>query len=144
MPFAFSQAIIAALTGSIIGGIVNLLFWYGFNRREEKRDAEVRELKGEVRLLRDEKLVQLDHRLTKDHEAHGQLHEKINRLPDVFVTRRECALTCGESIEQIRKTQAGQAVCIQELSTGVAETRTVVGLIAERLEISLEGHREPS
>ncbi len=131
------NTILQALVAALCGGLVNLLFWYGFNRREARRDKEVGDLQSEVKTLRDEKIRTIEDRLTKDHEAHGQLHEKINKLPASFITRGECALLCGDSMQRIEKAIGLHSAQIQEVRDDAVATKTIVELIAQHMNISV-------
>lgn len=144
-----NEAIYGGAIATAISMIGQLVWYFGIQRREEKRDDIIRTLETEVKTLRDKELVQLDQRLTADHEAHGDLHNKINlhvketeasfgKLPERFVShqmldvRLEMVTRAEKQIERIW----GR---IEEVTRDLAATSTLITMIAGRLSISLPG-----
>ena len=80
-------------------------------------------------------------RMDADHSAHSALHEKINRLPDVFVTRRECGQlhdAANHSFELVRQELARTNGRLDEVVTTVDESAALTRLIAGKMNIDFD------
>ena len=154
-----SEIIISMVVGGTIGSIissgVSFLFWSGIQRKIELRDKQLDGLKETVRALKDEKVngieAKLEGAIRDNHEKHGglhakiethagQLHEKLNRQADVFITRRECTAqheNTNREMENIRKSVDAARGRIDEVAKTVNESATVTHLIAQKMSITL-------
>ena len=128
--------------------LVNALIWLYIVRplqrtdreRRDKRAAlsqEVKSLSDEIADLRNDEMEKFDKRLTADHAAHGELHAKINALPNTFMLRRECELKCGDAFERITREQQILSARLQDVASESSETKAIVTLIANQLQVSL-------
>ncbi len=155
--------VIGAAISAVIGSGISFLFWAGVQRKVEQRDKQLEDLKGTVRVLKDEKVASIETDLksaVKDnHEKHGglhtkientakDLHEKLNKFdreaPDRFVTRRECVSnhdSIGREMGQLRKALSGVQASMGEVEKTANETAVITRLIADKLDISLPGKK---
>ena len=116
------QMLLGAAIGSLVSMMFQVAFYFGIQRRENQRDLAVKDLGAEVRRLRDEKMKQMDERLTADHKAHGEIYDRIHRLPETFVTRREYQVVD----DQLRKSLDRQTAQIGEMTASVARLTEAV------------------
>ena len=153
---------IGAVVAGLIGGAIQYWIFGAWERRQKlrdeadvKRDQRIETLKSVVIELKDTRVQQIadELKLAKEdnHQKHaglhtkieshaGQLHEKINRQSDVFITRRECVAqheNTAREIEAVRRSVDSARARFDEVATTVHESATITRLIAGQMNITL-------
>lgn len=134
-------ALVNAVISALVAGVFGLVMYYAVQRREEQRDRSVHELRGEVSDLRERRLAGVEQDiLDNDARQREDLKAVHRRMDTELMSRAECARMheqMAATLDRNDKRYAALEAQLREMAGDVSRTAAIVGLIAERLRITL-------
>jgi uncharacterized membrane protein len=134
------QQLVGAAIATAVALLGQLIFYFLFSRRDEVRDRQLKALEEEVHELKETRLTKIEAELERNSEKRGAMY---TRMEEQLVSRRECLKQHEETermFDQLQKRFDGLQLGVGESNATVAKIEGIVNLIAEHLNIKLDGH----